>query len=67
MTKTEIKNVIKFSPATDLGNGLSDVQQMERLETARSAILLELETKSLTIQITQLLQVVQMVHLDFQQ
>ena len=43
MTKTEIKNVIKFSPATDLGNGLSDVQQMERLETARSAILLELE------------------------
>ena len=66
MTKTEIKNVIKFSPATDLGNGLSDVQQMERLQTARSAILLELETKRLTIQTTQLLQVVQMVRLDFQ-
>ena len=43
MTTTETENVIKFSPATDLGNGLSDVQQMERLETARSAILLELE------------------------
>ena len=43
MTTTETENVIKFSPATDLGNGLSDVQQMERLEAARSAILSELE------------------------
>ncbi len=43
MTAVNTDHFVKLAPAMDADTGLSDLQQMEKLEVARSAILSELE------------------------